>query len=98
MNEKSYQVGYLLRSSIAEFVVGSPIVARETPKFGSLVNAPLGQGDLIYGIVYDIQILDDGLVRQLVTGEQLDPTVIADNRTNRTVPMEISVLSLGYQR
>lgn len=98
MTEKSYQIGYLLRSNIAGFVAGCPIVDQEVPRFGELVRAPLGEKDSIYGIVHDLSIVDDGLVRQLVTAQGVDPTVIADNRTNRTVPMEISVLAVGYRR
>ena len=98
MAEKSYQIGYLLRSGITGFVAGCPIVDQEVPRFGELVRAPLGEQDSIYGIVHDLSIVDDGLVRQLVTSQGVDPTVIADNRTNRTVPMEISVLAVGYQR
>ena len=97
MAEKTYEVGYLLRSNISGFVAGSPVIDQETPRFGGLVKAPLGE-NLIYGIVYDIAIVDDGLVRQLVTAPKVDPTVIADNRTNRTVPMEISVLAVGYRQ
>ena len=95
MAERTYEVGYLLRSNIGGFVAGSPVTDQETPRFGGLVKAPLGERT-IYGLVYDIAIVDDGLVRQLVTAPQVDPTVIADNRTNRTVPMEISVLAVGY--
>jgi len=98
MPEKSYQIGYLLRSGIIGFVAGCPIVDQEVPRFGELVRAPLGEKDSIYGIVHELSIVDDGLVRQLVTSQGVDPTVIADNRTNRTVPMEISVLAVGYQR
>jgi hypothetical protein len=98
MSENTYKVGHLLRSNIREFVVGSPIADQESPTFGGLVKAPLGQGDVIYGFVTNIDILDDGLVRQLVTGAELDPTVVADNRVNRTVPMEIFVLTVGYRR
>ncbi|MCL5429288.1 MAG: hypothetical protein M1347_05745 [Chloroflexi bacterium] len=98
MAEKSYQIGYLLRSGITGFVAGCPIVDQEVPRFGELVRAPLGEKDSIYGIVHDLSIVDDGLVRQLVTSQGVDPTVIADNRTNRTVPMEISVLAVGYRR
>ena len=98
MSETSYKVGHLLRSDIRGFVVGSPIVDQETPTFGGLVKAPLGKEDLIYGLVTNIEILDDGLVRQLVTGAELDETVRADNRVNRTVPMEISVLAVGHKR
>ena len=71
---------------------------QETPTFGGLVKAPLGKEDLIYGLVTNIEILDDGLVRQLVTGAELDETVRADNRVNRTVPMEISVLAVGHKQ
>jgi len=35
-------------------------------------------------------------VRQLVTADQVDENVIADNRVNRNVPVEISVLTVGY--
>jgi hypothetical protein len=97
MSERTYEVGYLLRSNISGFVAGSPVIDQETPRFGGLVKAPLGE-NLIYGIVYDIAIVDDGLVRQWVTAPKVDPTVIADNRTNRTVPMEISVLAVGYRQ
>ena len=45
-----------------------------------------------------IRIDDDGLVRQLVTAEGVDEAAIADNRQNRTVPVEISVLAVGYQQ
>ena len=38
-------------------------------------------------------------MRQIInTSQPVDPTVIADNRTNRTVPMEISVLAVGFRR
>lgn len=97
MAERTYEVGYLLRSNIRGFVVGSPVTDQETPRFGGLVKAPLGQHS-IYGLVYDIAIVDDGLVRQLVTAPRVDPTVIADNRTNRTVPLEISVLAVGHRQ
>jgi hypothetical protein len=98
MTEKDYPIGRLLRSGITGFVAGCPIVDQEVPRFGALVRAPLGK-DQIYGIVHEISIIDDGLVRQLVTrDQQVDATVIADNRTNRTVPMEISVLAVGYRR
>jgi hypothetical protein len=37
------------------------------------------------------------LVRQLVTAEGVAEAVIADNRVNRNVPLELSVLTVGYQ-
>jgi len=99
MTEKTYQIGHLLRSGISGFVAGCPIIDQEIPRFGELVHAPMGEKDRIYGIVHEISISDDGLVRQIInTSQPVDPTVIADNRTNRTVPMEISVLAVGFRR
>jgi hypothetical protein len=37
-------------------------------------------------------------VRQLVTASELDENVIADNRVNRNVPLEMSVLCVGHRR
>jgi cytochrome c1 len=51
----------------------------------------------VYGIIHDMHIDDDGLVRQLVTAEAVDEAIIADNRVNRNVPVEISVLFVGYR-
>jgi hypothetical protein len=52
----------------------------------------------VYGLIHDIHIDDDGLVRQLVTAEGVSESVIADNRVNRNVPVEMSVLTVGYQQ
>ncbi len=59
---------------------------------------PLAGEYQIYGLVYDIRIDDDGLVRQLVTAEGVDDNVIVDNRVNRNVPAELSVLAVGYRQ
>ncbi len=50
-----------------------------------------------FGLIYDIHIDDDGLVRQLITAENISDEVMRDNRENRTVPVEIGVLALGYE-
>jgi hypothetical protein len=92
------EIGRLLRAGTTGFVVGCRISQIESPSFGALVRAPLGPGYQIYGLIHDIHIDDDGLVRQLVTAEGIDQTVIADNRVNRNVPIEMSVLALGYQQ
>lgn len=97
MEEQTYQIGRLLRSGITGFVAGTKVLVQEAPRFGALVRAPLGENNSIYGLIYEINIEDDGLVRQLVTTDSVDPSVIADNRENRNVPMEMSVLAVGYR-
>jgi hypothetical protein len=92
------QIGRLLRASTTEFVVGCNVSQAEAPSFGALVRVPLADDYQIYGLIHNISIDDDGLVRQLVTTESVAETVIADNRANRNVPIEMSVLAVGYQK
>jgi hypothetical protein len=52
----------------------------------------------VFGLIHDIRIEDDGLVRQLVTAEAVSDEVMLDNRERRIVPVELSVLTLGYEQ
>ncbi|OGO42342.1 MAG: hypothetical protein A2W36_01775, partial [Chloroflexi bacterium RBG_16_58_14] len=70
----------------------------DAPSFGGLVRVSLPNDYHVYGLIYDIHIDDDGLVRQLVTAENVDNAIIQDNRVNRNVPLEISVLTIGYRQ
>ena len=92
------EIGRLLRAGTTGFVVGCRVSQLDSPTFGGLVRVPLGDGYQIYGLIYDIHIDDDGIVRQLVTADNVDAAIIADNRVNRNVPVEISVLTVGYQQ
>ncbi len=91
------RIGRLLRSSTPKFVVGCQVKQLDSPGFGSLVRVPVDEHYQIYGLIYDIRIEDDGLVRQLVTTEGIDEAIIADNRINRNVPVEMAVLVVGYR-
>ena len=91
------EIGRMLRAGTTGFVFGCRVSQWEAPEFGALVRVPQGENYAIYGMIHDIHIDDDGLVRQLVTAERINPTVIQDNRVNRNIPLEISVLSVGYQ-
>ena len=93
----SMLVGHLLRASTAGFVAGCAISQTETPAFGALVRVPVTPNYCVYGIIHDIHIDDDGLVRQLVTAGEIRERVIADSRVNRIVPIEMSVLAVGYE-
>lgn len=92
------EIGRLLRAGTTGFVVGCRVSQLEAPSFGALVQVPLDKDSQIYGLIHDIHVDDDGLVRQLVTADGIDPAIIADNRLNRNVPLEMSVLSVGYQQ
>jgi hypothetical protein len=91
-------IGRLLRSGTSGFVVGCRVNQLDSPSFGSLVRVPLEPDYQVFGIIYDIHIEDDGLVRQLITAEDVPEEVLRDNRENRNVPVEIAVLALGYQQ
>jgi hypothetical protein len=94
----SIQIGRLLRASTTGCVIGCQVNQMENLTFGGLVRVPAAPGYQIFGLVYDIQIDDDGLVRQLVTAEHVSDLLIQDNRLNRNIPVEISVLFVGYKR
>ena len=92
------EIGRLLRAGTTGFIAGCSVSQFEAPAFGALVRAPLGNGYQVYGLIYDIHIDDDGLVRQLVTAENVSTEVMRDNRERRIVPVEMSVLSVGYEQ
>lgn len=92
------EIGRLLRAGTGGFVAGCRVAQLEAPSFGALVRVPLEAGYEVFGLIYDIHVDDDGLVRQLVTAQGVDESVIADNRLNRNVPLEMSVLSVGYRQ
>jgi len=92
------QIGHLLHSSISQFIAGCAVSQLEAPAFGALVRAPLDQDYSVYGLIYDIHIDDDGLVRQLVTAGNVSPEVMHDNRERRIVPVEMSVLTVGWEQ
>jgi hypothetical protein len=52
----------------------------------------------VFGLIYDVQVQDDPAVRQLILAGELRSEVVQDQRENRLVPIEVSVLVVGYQR
>lgn len=92
------EIGRLLRAGTTGCVIGCRVSQLDTPVFGGLVRIPLDAGYQVYGLIHDIRIDDDGLVRQLVTTENISDEVFLDNRMNRNVPVEISVIFCGYEQ
>jgi hypothetical protein len=96
----SIEIGRLLRAGTTGFIAGCSVSQFTVLSLGALVSAiPDKDKDYkIYGLIYDIHIDDDGLVRQLVTAENVSAEVMRDNRERRIVPVEMSVLSVGYEQ
>ena len=97
MNQQ-IEIGRLLRAGTTGFVAGCRVSQLTVPAFGALVRAPLSDNYQVYGLIHDIHIDDDGLVRQLVTSNNVSDDVMRDNRENRIVPVEMSVLAVGYEQ
>ena len=92
------EIGRVLRASTAGFAVGCRVAQLETPAFGGLVKAqPLDDREAIYGLIYDMHIDDDPLVRRLVMADTPRPEAISDQGRNRLLPIEMSILVVGYQ-
>jgi hypothetical protein len=92
------EIGRLLRAGATGCVVGCRVDQVNAPAFGGMVRIPLEDDTQVYGLIHDIHIDDDGLVRQLVTAPEVSQDVILDNRQNRIVPLEISVIFVGYEK
>jgi len=98
MTTQPIEIGRLLRAGTTGFIAGCRVNQLDAPSFGALVRAPLGDGYQIFGLIHDIHIDDDGLVRQLVTADNVSEEVMRDNRERRIVPVEMSVLAVGYEQ
>jgi len=97
MVETGVTIGRLLRSSSTGFVFGCSVPEPDVPRFGDFVKAPAQRGRTnVIGLIYDIVIEDDPFVRQMVAAPDLDEAYILDQRLNRQVPLEVSVLAIGY--
>jgi hypothetical protein len=92
-------IGWVLRASTVGFTVGCRVLQPSVPQFGDLVKVPLPRDDThIFGLIYDVQVQDDPAVRQLILAGEMEPEAVLDQRENRLVPIEISVLIVGYQQ
>ncbi len=95
-------VGNVLRADIRGFVIASRIPEPEVPTFGAFVRAPIQQERAaLIGQVYDIRLEADAFMRSIAANvDENDPIyqeVIADQREVRLLPVEISVIALGYR-
>ncbi|RME51730.1 MAG: hypothetical protein D6796_00285 [Caldilineae bacterium] len=94
----TFSVGWVLRSSTTDFAVGCRVLGPETPRFGDFVKVRAGDEVYIIGLIYDVRVSDDPSVRQLILAGELTTEAVRDQRENRLVPIEVSVLAVGYRR
>lgn len=90
------ETGRILRADVTSCVVGTWVEKISESYFGALVTIKVTDDASVIGVIHNIEVADDGLVRQLLSSESISPMVIEDNRHNRNVPVEISVLFVGY--
>jgi len=95
MSSKNLRVGRVLRASTRGFAIGCAVMQPDLPAFGSFVRAD-GQspGEALYGLICDVSVEDDLFVRQFISADAPEEVVL-DQRRNRQVPIEVSVLAVG---
>jgi hypothetical protein len=93
-------VGRVLRASTRGFACGTQSNRVDhRHDFGSFVSAPIANDEAVrvIGLIYAVEIKDDLLVNELVMADSVNSSILRDQRENRMVPMEISVLNIGYR-
>ena len=96
MMDQPITVGRVLRSSTAGFSIGCRVLRENVPEFGAFVK--VAQGNCaITGLIYDVQFVDDPLVRQIISADSM-PEELRRDQSQRLAPIEISVLVVGFVR
>jgi hypothetical protein len=72
------------------------MLREDVPEFGAFVQVTQGNAQII-GLIYDVQFVDDPLVRQIITADSM-PTELRLDQSQRLAPIEISVLVVGFTR
>jgi hypothetical protein len=94
-------VGRVLRASTRGYACGTHSIRLDDKHdFGAFVKVPIANNSDItaLGLIYAVEIKDDLLINELVMAETVDPNVLRDQRENRMIPVEISVINVGYGR
>jgi hypothetical protein len=95
MSDIRLNVGRVLRAGTQGFVVGCEVLQPDIPKFGTFVRADgVAPDSAIYGLIYNVSLEDDLFARHFI-GVDTPEEVVRDQRANRQVPIEVSVLAVG---
>ena len=97
--ENKGDVGGVWGAGTQGFTIGCQVRQLSGPSFGCLVKAqPVDAREAIFGLIYNMAVDDDPLVRRLILADNQPEAVINDQRQNRLLPIEMSVLAVGYCR
>jgi hypothetical protein len=89
--------GRILRANTQHFVFGTRVPKEDVPIFGAFVKTQIQfRNATVFGLIYDIEVQDDGMTRMLSVADDVKPEDIEWQR-NRRVPVEASVLCVGFQ-
>ena len=94
--EAGKNLGRVTRCSTRGFAGAYPLQGESIPSFGAFCSASYQGGGQVIGVIYDINIEDDPLARQLASLSDVPEEQIVDSQQNRQVPVEFSVLTLGH--
>lgn len=92
-------IGRVLRASTRGYTCGTHSTKLGfRHDFGAFVKVPIANDGSMFavGLVYAVEIKDDLLVSELVMAESVDPNILRDQRENRMIPVEVSVLNIGF--
>jgi hypothetical protein len=96
--QMALKVGRIIRASSTRFAVGCQVLRPQVPAFGSLVKVPAMGVDQIHGLIHDVRMEDDPFVRQVAVSDDAPVEAFKDQRRNRQIPIEVSVLVVGYRQ
>ncbi len=74
---------WVLRASLVGFTAGCKLLLQDVPHFGDLVKVRANGTFNLFGLIYDVTVQDDPLVRQLILADVLEPELVLDQRENR---------------
>jgi hypothetical protein len=57
---------WVLRASLVGFTAGCKLLLQDVPHFGDLVRVTANGTFNLFGLIYDVIVQDDPLVRQLI--------------------------------
>jgi hypothetical protein len=92
-------IGRVLRASTRGFTSGTHSANIGTRHdFGAFVKVPVANDDnqWVIGLIYAVEVKDDLMISELVMAEAVNPNILRDQRENRLIPVEISVINVGY--